>query len=139
MIGQVTLQGRAPDNNDAASVVAEGTGLSANTDGLGNFLFASLAPGIYDFTADAVGYLPAYCVGKTVVGPQTSLASVELVAGDVNGDHVIDILDAVAVGAAFGNPSVNPAADLNDDGQVNVLDLILVSANFGKVSSTWAC
>jgi hypothetical protein len=137
--GQVTLQSRASDNNDGASVVVEGTGQSAITDGLGNFLFASLAPGTYDFTADAAGYLPSYCVGKVVVAPQTTLASVELVAGDVNDDGEIDIKDAVEVGAAFGNPSVNPIADLNDDGQVNVLDLILVSANFGKLPSARAC
>jgi hypothetical protein len=135
----VALQGRAPDNNDGALVIIEGTGLSTMTDGLGNFLFAGLAPGTYDFTADAAGYLPSYCVGKVVVAPQTTLASVELVAGDVNDDGVIDIMDAVAVGAAFGNPSVNPVADLNDDGQVNVLDLILVSGNFGKAPSAWAC
>lgn len=139
VLGQVTLQGRAADNNDGASVVVEGTGRSTTTDGLGNFLIADLAPGTYDFTADAVGYLPAYCTGKTVLAPQTTLAPVELVAGDVNGDGEIDIVDAVAVGAAFGNPGVNPAADLNDDGQVNVLDLILVSVNFGKSPSTWVC
>jgi hypothetical protein len=137
--GQVMLQGRASDNNDGALVIAEGTGRSTSTDGLGNFLFENLSAGTYDFTADAVGYLPAYCVGKVVAAPQTALAAVELVAGDVNDDRVIDILDAVAVGAAFGNPSVNPAADLNDDGQINVLDLILVSANFGKVPSSWTC
>jgi hypothetical protein len=139
VLGQVTLEGRAADNNDGASVIVEGTGRSTTTDGLGNFLFADLAPGAYDFTADAVGYLPAFCVGKAVVAPQTTLAPAELVAGDVNDDGAIDILDAVAVGAAFGNPSINPAADLNDDGQINVLDLILVSANFGKVPSVWTC
>jgi hypothetical protein len=139
VLGQVTLQGRAADNNDGASVIIEGTGRSTATDSLGNFLFADLAPNAYDFTADAVGYLPAYCVSKTVVAPQTTLGPAELVAGDVNDDRVIDIVDAVAVGAAFGNPGANPAADLNDDGQVNVLDLILVSVNFGKSPSTWAC
>jgi hypothetical protein len=64
--------------------------------------FESLSAGTYDFTADAVGYLPAYCVGKAVAAPQTTLAAGELVAGDVNDERVIVILDAVAVGAAFG-------------------------------------
>jgi hypothetical protein len=139
VLGQVTLQGRAADNHDGAVVLIEGTGLSAVTDAVGQFLFADLAPGTYGFTADAAGYLPAHCSAKTVVAPQTTLTSVELVAGDVNDDGIIDITDAVAIGAAFGNRDANPAADLNDDGAVNVLDLILVAANFGAVSPPWGC
>jgi hypothetical protein len=137
--GQVTLEGRAANNHDGALVVIEGTGLSATTDGVGNFLFTGLSPGTYDFTADAVGYLPVQCVGRAIVAPETTLTLVELVAGDVNDNGAIDITDAVAIGTAFGNPAANPAADLNDDGAVNVLDLILMAANFGAGSPPWAC
>jgi hypothetical protein len=139
VLGQVTLQSRAADNNDGAVVVIQGTGLSAMTDGVGNFLFESVAPGTYDFAADATGYLPAQCVGKTIAAPQTTLLPVELVAGDVNDDGAINTIDAVAIGLAFGNRDANPTADLNDDGAVNVLDLILMAANFEAVSPPWAC
>jgi hypothetical protein len=139
VLGRVTLESRDEGNNDGATIVIEGTGLSATTDGAGNFLFEDLAPGTYDFTADAAGYLPAQCMDKAIVAPQTTLMTVELVAGDVNDDGVIDITDAVAIGAAFGNPLANPNADLNDDGAVNVLDLILVASNFGTIPPTWVC
>jgi hypothetical protein len=139
LLGQVTLEGRAADNNDGAMVVVDGSILSAVTDGAGNFLFTGLAAGTYNFTADAAGYLPARCTSKTVVAPQTVLLPVELIAGDVNDDGLIDITDAVAIGTAFDNPAANPAADLNGDGVVNILDLILMAANFGAVPSAWGC
>jgi len=139
VLGRVTLQGRAADNNDGAVVAIGGTDLLAVTDGVGNFLFADLATGIYTFTADAAGYLPAQCTDKAIVAPQTTLIPAELMAGDVNDDGVIDITDAVAIGTAFGNLAVNPTADLNGDGAVNVFDLILMAANFGAVPPAWGC
>lgn len=143
--GQVMLEARASGNWDEAVVSIGGTDLSAITDPDGYFEFLDVPLGIYDFTADADGYLPAVCEGLEVVAPVTALMPTELVAGnvvDVEGEPfpIIDIADAVAIGAAFGDPASNPAADLNDDGAVNILDLIIMAVNFGASGPTpWAC
>jgi hypothetical protein len=58
--------------------------------------------------------------------------------GDINGDNVVNFLDASLLGAAWGShpgdPNWNPRADLNNDGTVNFLDAIILSANFGKTA-----
>jgi hypothetical protein len=138
--GQIMLEGRSSGNWDEATVTIGGTDLSAMTGPEGYFDFIDVPLGTYTFTADADGYLPAVCEGLEVMAPVTPLMPIELVAGDVNDDGAINIVDAVAIGAAFGDLASNPAADLNDDGAVNILDLIIMAVNFGASSPTpWAC
>jgi hypothetical protein len=48
---------------------------------------------------------------------------------DVNGDNVVDVLDLLAVLAAWGNQG--GPEDVNGDGVVNVLDLLEVLAAWG--------
>ena len=48
---------------------------------------------------------------------------------DLNGDWVVDVLDLLAVLAAWGNPG--GPEDLNGDGMVDVLDLLAVLAKWG--------
>jgi len=58
--------------------------------------------------------------------------------GDINGDGVVNFLDAILLGAAFGStpgsPNWNPNADLNGDLVINFLDAIILGANFGKTA-----
>lgn len=59
------------------------------------------------------------------------------ILGDIDGDKVVNIKDAVPLGVAFGsNPSDplvwDPNADLNDDYFINVKDAIILGANFGQ-------
>ncbi len=53
---------------------------------------------------------------------------------DVNGDGTVNILDLVAVAAAFGQTGEHDA-DVNGDGAVNILDLVAVSAAFGEAGA----
>jgi len=57
--------------------------------------------------------------------------------GDVNMDGIVDILDLVTVGEAFGsNPEHvrwNSAADEKEDGLIDIFDLVLVCNSFGIV------
>jgi hypothetical protein len=138
--GQVMLEGRSTGNWDGAQVTIDGTDLSTTTDPDGYFEFTGVTPGTYTFRAVADGYLEAVCEGASVVAPLTTLMAVELVAGDVNGDGEINIVDAVAIGGAFGDPEPDPSVDLNKDGAVNVLDLILLAVNFLAEGPTpWVC
>ncbi|WES64848.1 S8 family serine peptidase [Microbacter sp. GSS18] len=52
----------------------------------------------------------------------------ELAAGDVNGDDVVDILDAIAIRDAKGTD--DRAGDINADGTVDAADLAFVELNF---------
>jgi hypothetical protein len=93
-------------------------------------------------TADNPGFLAATCTGVNhTMNALTTLADVTLLAGDIDSSGEIDITDAVAIGAVFGNTTPGEIADLNIDGVVDILDLILMAANFGQTSAgnPWSC
>jgi hypothetical protein len=56
--------------------------------------------------------------------------------GDINGDGIVDVYDAILLAAAFnsgrGDPNWNPHADLNNDRVVDFYDAIILANNFGK-------
>lgn len=55
--------------------------------------------------------------------------------GDLNGDSVVDIYDAIILANAFysvqGAPNWNPNADINGDGIVDIFDAIFLTSHFG--------
>lgn len=57
-------------------------------------------------------------------------------AGDVNGDGVVDATDLGQVAASFnkrtGDSGFNANADLNSNGIVDIYDLVIVGLNFGR-------
>jgi parallel beta-helix repeat protein len=58
------------------------------------------------------------------------------IVGDVNGDGVVDIFDAITLSNAFASvpssPTWNGNADINSDNSVDIFDAILLAANFNK-------
>jgi parallel beta-helix repeat protein len=60
------------------------------------------------------------------------------IIGDVNGDGVVDIYDAITLSNAFASMPDSPTwkgnADINSDNIVDIFDAILLSVNFGKSS-----
>jgi len=58
------------------------------------------------------------------------------IPGDVNDDGIVDIMDVLIVGLAFGSkpgdPNWNPIADLYPDNLIDVMDLVIVGVNFGR-------
>jgi len=98
----------------------------ANLDGT----FSLTAPaGTYAVVATAPGFLSAAGSATLTSGGTTSLPDVTLPAGDIDGNGVIDQLDALTIGMNY-NGSTPAAADLNNDGVINVLDLELLAANY---------
>jgi hypothetical protein len=109
---------------DAGNVLV--TSVTANPDGT----FSLTAPaGTYSVFATASGYLSAQ--GSTVLtsGGTTSKPVISLLAGDIDGNNVIDQFDALTIGMSY-NTAIPASADLNNDGTINVLDLELVAQNY---------
>jgi peptide/nickel transport system substrate-binding protein len=56
--------------------------------------------------------------------------------GDVTGNGLVDIFDAIPISGVFGltqyHPRYNPDADLNGDGRIDIFDAILLATNFNK-------
>ncbi|RPJ56428.1 MAG: hypothetical protein EHM12_10390 [Dehalococcoidia bacterium] len=143
--GDVKIEGRAADKQDGhkvEAVGAKGGKLETLTETNGHFVIQKAPADTYTMTASRPGFLAASCPEvKHVTTALTTLKDATLLAGDINSDAVIDITDAVAIGAVFGSTTANEVADLNADGVVDVLDLILMAANFGQTSAgnPWLC
>ncbi|XZF76991.1 dockerin type I domain-containing protein [Bacillus sp. AL-1R] len=76
-----------------------------------------------------IGTLKVFKDGKTIRGEKDSLPTRPLTAGDVNGDNVIDIMDALAIQTYW--ETNKRSADINFDGNVDAKDFAFVEKNFG--------
>lgn len=101
---------------------------TATPDANGNFSFTAPA-GTYTAVASAPGFLRAQASPVLTSGATTTLQSITLLAGDIDGNDVIDQFDALTIGMNY-NLAAPAAADLNNDGTINVLDLELLAANY---------
>ena len=64
---------------------------------------------------------------QNVVPTRPTEPTQPLLAGDMNGDGIINIQDLILVSAKFG-----PTGDLNGDGVVNIMDIVLLAAAIGE-------
>lgn len=92
-------------------------------------------PGEYDVLLDKIGYLDHIYTSKTVnAGDTIDLGNKELLAGDVNKDGSIQILDMSELMNVFGidntDSKYNIRYDFNDDTQIQILDLSYIMKNF---------
>jgi hypothetical protein len=112
---------------DASNTVV--ASIPANPDGT----FSLTAPaGIYKVMATASGFLSAQKDSVTITsGNATTLPTINLLAGDIDNNNVIDAFDAMTIGMNY-NTITPSAADLNNDGIINILDLELVARNYLK-------
>ena len=94
----------------------------------GNFSMG-LPAGTYNVLASATGFLPARGTATLVAAQTTTMPTITLLAGDIDGNLVIDQFDAMTIGMNY-NTALPDAADLNADGTINVLDLEALAANY---------
>jgi len=76
--------------------------------------------------------------GITVGEGDVLLPEIELIAGDVNGDDRINIMDIGAFRENFGMAEeeiTNVHTDVNNDGMVNIIDMGIFRRNFGKTAA----
>ncbi len=102
------------------------TSVAASSDGS----FSLTAPaGTYTVVASAAGFLKAQGTVTLSDGQTSTMPTVSLLAGDIDGNNVIDQFDAMTIGMGY-NTDTPAAADLNNDGVINVLDLELLARNY---------
>lgn len=125
--GAVALQGRT---NFGGVMVTNSAGVQTETASDGTFVLK--ADQVLNFNFP--GYLSTQIDLSDHVeiveadGQVVYVGDIELLAGDVNNDDKIDILDLVQIAMVYS--SDDTVADVNGDGQVNVLDLVAVASNF---------
>jgi hypothetical protein len=115
----VTVSLYNPDNSLAAS---------APVDANGNFSLEAPA-GNYTVVAAASGFLNAQGSATLSAEETSTKTTVNLLAGDIDGNSVIDQMDAMTIGMSY-NTTTPEAADLNNDGVINVLDLQALASNY---------
>ena len=102
------------------------TSVAANSNG--SFSLTAV-PGTYTVVASAVGFLKAQGPVTLTDGQTSTMPTVSLLAGDIDGNNVIDQFDAMTIGMSY-NTDTPAAADLNNDGVINLLDLELLAHNY---------
>jgi murein DD-endopeptidase MepM/ murein hydrolase activator NlpD len=107
------------------------TSVTANADGTFNI---DVPPQTYMVIASADGFLSAQGNFTVVAGSALTLPTINLPAGDIDNNSVIDPLDAITIGMNY-NASAPAAADLNNDGIINVLDLELLARNYRQIGA----
>ena len=108
------------------------TSVLANPDG--TFVMTPL-PGDYILVATASGFLSYQGSLTITAGDQTVFSYESLLAGDIDGNDVIDQFDALTIGMSYTS-STPEAADLNNDAVINFLDLELLAENYRQTGPT---
>ena len=108
------------------------TSVLANPDG--TFVMTPL-PGDYILVATASGFLSYQGSVTITAGDPTVFPAASLLAGDVDGNNVIDQFDALTIGMSYTS-STPEAADLNNDAVINFLDLELLAENYRQTGPT---
>lgn len=134
--GYAYLEGRPlPPAGDHSGILVtlEGSGLTALTDASGAYLFADVPAGTYTVMFTHEDFLATQVVNVVVLENEANvLCGYKLLAGDINNDGSVDILDLSLCAASFG--TADPETDVNADGTINIYDLVLIGKNFKLTS-----
>lgn len=132
----ITVQAFATGSSNLAAIA------QVTLDASGNFNAPlDLMPGTYRVTVKSKCFLRHALLN---VQPGAMGLQFDLLAGDIDGDNIVSILDYLLLSGNFGKSSADsdwmtPGAngippmecDIDGDGSVSILDYLLISENFG--------
>jgi hypothetical protein len=130
VLGYAYLESRSA--HDGITVTLEGAGMTTLTDVDGSYAFNGVPSGTFTVTFEYDEFLDVETGVWVQDGQVIELCGFTLLAGDLNNDEVVDILDLALGAAEFG--STSPDADVNADGIVDIYDLVLIGKNFKLAS-----
>ncbi len=132
--GKVILERRVnyPNANAGATVALAGQTRVTGDDG--TYSFSGVPVGTHQISVTHPSYLPTWR-SVNVTSGATALPDVTLLGGDCSTSQgIIDLVDAVVMGKAWGSSSGDPhwnaRADVRDDDLIDVFDLTAVRFNW---------
>jgi hypothetical protein len=124
--GVISLQGRT---NHSGISVTNSQGQQTQTGADGSFTIGQGGPLNFSYP----GYLTAQTEPLVSIESASSITTIDnktLLAGDINQDNIINIIDLTYIAQQYG--TTVPLADLNADGVVDIMDLVLSAGNYGQ-------
>jgi len=131
--GYAYLEGRSNHSNSTVDIV-NGTDASTVTSSSGYYLFTNVMNGTYAVSIAHDMYLDAEGTCTASGSGTTTWPAITLLAGDLNDDNVVNILDLSFCAAHFN--TVYADTDVNGDGFVDIYDIVLIGKNFGETGPT---
>ncbi|HEY9062829.1 MAG TPA: glycoside hydrolase [Pseudobacteroides sp.] len=145
LIGYVKpgFESASPDMKANFTVETEGT--SALTDNNGYFELTNIPETATEVSVkiSKPGYLTREINNVKISGTGlgSAAAPVEVWAGDISQDGVINMADVLQIGKYFGSTSqdtnYNAVADLNKDNAVNMADVLIVAKHFSATAESY--
>jgi hypothetical protein len=121
-----------PPYPSGSGTLATITFKNINASGASNLTFAATYLVDIHGTPFPHNYWPTQGYVDTVIPVPPTLI------GDIDGNGIVDIFDAIKCGSAFGSKpgdaNWNALADLNHDNVVDIFDAIMLGAHFGQTS-----
>jgi hypothetical protein len=136
LIGHIQLAGSNIFNNIQAFVVKSGL-IPININHYnGSFELINLKPDRYIIRLSKPGYLT---MDYSVEVQSDTVERFKMVAGDLNSDGKIDILDIASICKKFslsnGKEGWDPIMDFNGDQWIDIVDVSIVARNYNKKSN----
>lgn len=97
-----------------------------------------LIPGTYDILIDKVAHLDEIYVQRELnEGDEIDLGIINLIAGDLNKDGQIQLLDLALLSDVYdaisGDENFVKEYDINEDDQLQLMDMAYISANYDMI------
>ena len=130
----LTTTGKSDNLHEALINIGEIQKQATNDDGTYEI---KVIPGQYVVLVDKPGYLDHIYLAVTVEKDATvEFEKKDLVAGDINKNGLVEILDKVIMTKQNGKTSVdegfNADCDINEDGSIQILDKTILTKNNGQ-------
>ena len=133
--GKIALPNGADPSGVEVSIQLGDRTVSTLADADGNFTFTALKDGVWVVSYQHPQYVNSCSITQTQNGGTTVMSDETMIAGDINGDGIIDIADFTVISATYGSnmgdAEFSAAADLNGDDVINIFDLTILGSHFG--------